>query len=114
LANQANLIKGLGGDTKATYNAEQSTLQKLAGSSALTASLVKNMTASGLPPSDIIKALKSLGVQSPGIPAGTGTDAGVDYGVDYANPPEEQYPGYTDNPFDANYYGDAADYGDVV
>jgi hypothetical protein len=101
LSNQANLVKGLGGDTKATYNAEQSTLQKLAGSSALTASLVKNMTASGLPPSDIIKALKSLGVQSPGIPAGTGTDAGVDYGVDYANPPEEQYPGYTDNPFDA-------------
>jgi hypothetical protein len=102
LANQANLVKGLGGDTKATYNAQQSELQKLAGSSALTASLVKNMTASGLPPSDIIKALKSLGVQSPGIPAGTGTDAGVDYGVDYANPPEEQYPGYTDNPFDVS------------
>jgi hypothetical protein len=38
LANQANLIKGLGGDTKATYNAQQSELQKLAGSSALTAS----------------------------------------------------------------------------
>jgi hypothetical protein len=123
LSNQANLVKGLGGDTKATYNAQQSTLQKLAGTSALTASLVKNMTAAGLPPGDIIKALKSFGVQSPGIPAGTGTDAGVDYGVDYANPPEEQYPGYTDNPFDAGTYtgfgdttdyGDAADYGDVV
>jgi hypothetical protein len=37
LSNQANLVKGLGGDTKATYNAQQSELQKLAGTSALTA-----------------------------------------------------------------------------
>lgn len=79
LQNQANLVKGLGGTTQNTFNAQQSELQKLAGSSALTASLVKNMTASGMAPSDIIAALKSMGVSQ----AGTGTDAGLNYPVDY-------------------------------
>jgi hypothetical protein len=102
LANQANLIKGLGGDTKATYNAEQSALQKAAGITGLVKTLTDNMTAAGMSPSAIASAIKGLGITNSGLPAGTGTDAGVDYGIDYANPPEEQYPGYTDNPFDAS------------
>jgi hypothetical protein len=113
LENQANLVKGLGGDQRSTYKAEQSTLQKLAGTSALTASLVKNMTAAGLPPGDIIKALKSFGVDTTSMSEEGFTDGGFDGGtVDHSESQDES--GYTDNPFDANYYGDAADYGDGV
>jgi len=99
LANQANLVKGLGGDTKATYNAQQSTLQKLAGTSALTASLVKNMTAAGLPPNEIIKALKSFGVSTPSMSEEGYTDNPFDGGS--VDTPEDET-GYTDNPFDAS------------
>ena len=80
LANQANLIKGLGGDTKATYNAEQSALQKAAGVTGLVKTLTDNMTASGMSPSAIAAAIKGLGINS----AQTGTDAGLNYPVDYA------------------------------
>jgi hypothetical protein len=59
------------------------------------------MTASGLPPSDIIKALKSLGVSTPSMSEEGYTDNPFDAGST-PNVPEEDYSGYTDNPFDAS------------
>jgi hypothetical protein len=82
LSNQANLVKGLGGDTKATYNAEQSALQKAAGITGLVKTLTDNMTAAGMAPSAIVSAIKGLGLSSGTAYNGPGglNTSNVDYG----------------------------------
>jgi hypothetical protein len=61
LANQANLVKGLGGSTQNKYGAQQSGLQQAAGITGLGASLIKNLKDSGMDSDTIKKALKSIG-----------------------------------------------------
>jgi hypothetical protein len=57
------------------------------------------MTAAGLPPSDIIKALKSFGVSTPSMSEEGYTDNPFDGGS--VDTPEDET-GYTDNPFDVS------------
>lgn len=104
LANQANLVKSLGGTNTAGYTAAQSGLQQLAGTTGLVASLTKNLTDAGMPPDKIAAYLKSIGASdlnngatvdasgnaiTPSGPGGTvvNTDnyAGADFG-NVANP----------------------------
>jgi hypothetical protein len=83
LQNQANLIKGLGGTTEATYGAQQSDLQKAAGVTATGAELMKNLKAAGQSNESIAKALRAIGINPEsmfyeGSPGGLNT-AQVDY-----------------------------------
>jgi len=83
LANQANLIKGLGGTSDATYGAEQSGLQKAAGVTATGAELMKNLKAAGMSSESIANALKSIGID-PGSMSYTGSPSGLNTStVDY-------------------------------
>lgn len=61
LANQGNLIKGLGGSNANTYGAEQSDLQKLTGVTGGAVDLMKNLKAAGMSPDSISSALKAIG-----------------------------------------------------
>ena len=83
MANQANLIKGLGGTTTADYGAEQSTLQKAAGVTATGAELMKNLKAAGQSSESIAKALKAIGID-PDSMEFTGNPEGLNVSnVDY-------------------------------
>lgn len=83
LANQANLIKGLGGTSDATYGAEQSALQKAAGVTATGAELMKNLKASGMSADSISNALKAIGI-NPDTVTYTGSPEGLNASnVDY-------------------------------
>lgn len=62
LANQANLIKGIGGSTVSTYNAKPSFLQSAVGTAANTAELIKNLKASGMTGDTINNVLKAAGI----------------------------------------------------
>lgn len=62
LANQANLIKGIGGSTTSTYNAKPSFLQSAVGTAANTAELIKNLKASGMTGDTINNVLKAAGI----------------------------------------------------
>ena len=61
LANQANLVKGIGGSNADTYGAAQSGLQKAVGVASGAADLMKNMKAAGMDSAAIDKALKAVG-----------------------------------------------------
>lgn len=76
LANQANLIKGLGGTSTADYGAEQSALQKAAGVTATGAELMKNLKASGMSADSISNALKAIGI-NPDTVTYTGSPEGL-------------------------------------
>lgn len=83
LANQANIIKGLGGETSAKYGAEQSGLQKAAGVTATGAKLMENMKAAGMSAKDIASALKSIGLDPTSLEY-TGSPGGLDVSnIDY-------------------------------
>jgi hypothetical protein len=82
LANQSNLIKGLGGETRSTYNAQQSDLQKAAGVTGLVKTLTDNMTASGMSPSAIANAIKGLGIRPTQTNPATGLPTGTGFGSD--------------------------------
>ena len=62
LANQANLIKGIGGSTSSEYAAKPSFLQSAVGTAASTAELIKNLKASGMTGDTITNVLKSAGI----------------------------------------------------
>lgn len=62
LANQANLIKGIGGSTTSTYGAKPSFLQSAVGTAANTAELIKNLKASGMTGDTITNVLKAAGI----------------------------------------------------
>jgi hypothetical protein len=62
LANQANLIKGIGGATSSEYMAKPSFLQSAVGTAASTAELIKNLKASGMTGDTITNVLKSAGI----------------------------------------------------
>lgn len=61
LANQANLVKSLGGSNADTYSAEQSDLQKATGVASGAAKLMENLKSAGLSSDSIKAALKSIG-----------------------------------------------------
>jgi hypothetical protein len=94
LANQANLIKGIGGQATNTYGAKPSTLQSAVNTAAGTAALIKNLKDSGIDSSSIDKILKSAGINpstltsatynpATGLPTGTGYgDEGSGYTTD--------------------------------
>ncbi len=94
LANQANLIKGIGGSTASTFNAKPSLLQTAVGTAANTAELIKNLKATGMTGDTITNVLKSAGINpnsltaqnynpSTGLPTGTGYgDEGSGYTTD--------------------------------
>jgi len=83
LANQANLIKGLGGTSDATYGAQQSDLQKAAGVTATGAELMKNLKASGMSADSISNALKAIGI-NPDTVTYTGSPEGLNVSnIDY-------------------------------
>lgn len=69
MANQANLVKALGGTNVNTYGAKQSGLQQLAGVTGFASSIAKNLADSGMPPAQISAYLKSIGADKPGAPA---------------------------------------------
>jgi hypothetical protein len=83
LANQAGLVKGLGGQTQNTFEAEQSALQKAAGATGLAATLVKNLKSSGMDSAAIDKALRSLGLSAPQTNPVTGLPTGTGFGDDF-------------------------------
>ena len=62
LANQANLIKGIGGSTASTFNAKPSFLQNALGTTAGTAQLIQNLKAAGKDVPAINNILKSIGI----------------------------------------------------
>lgn len=62
LANQANLIKGVGGATSSEYTAKPSFLQTAVGTAAGTAELIKNLKASGMTGDTITNVLKAAGI----------------------------------------------------
>jgi len=62
LANQANLIKGIGGSTASTFNAKPSFLQSAVGTAASTAELIKNLKATGMTGDTITNVLKAAGI----------------------------------------------------
>jgi len=62
LANQANLIKGIGGSTASTFNAKPSFLQNALGTTAGTAQLIQNLKAAGKDVPAINSILKSIGI----------------------------------------------------
>jgi hypothetical protein len=62
LANQANLIKGIGGATSSEYAAKPSFLQSAVGTAAGTAELIKNLKASGMTGDTITNVLKAAGI----------------------------------------------------
>lgn len=62
LANQANLIKGIGGSTASTFNAKPSFLQSAVGTAASSAELIKNLKASGMTGDAITNVLKAAGI----------------------------------------------------
>ena len=62
LANQANLIKGIGGSTSSEYAAKPSFLQTAVGTAAGTAELIKNLKASGMTGDTITNVLKAAGI----------------------------------------------------
>ena len=62
LANQANLIKGIGGSTASEYAAKPSFLQSAVGTAAGTAELIKNLKASGMTGDTITNVLKAAGI----------------------------------------------------
>jgi len=62
LANQANLIKGIGGSTASTFNAKPSFLQTALGTTAGTAQLIQNLKAAGKDVPAINSILKSIGI----------------------------------------------------
>jgi hypothetical protein len=62
LANQANLIKGVGGSTSSEYAAKPSFLQSAVGTAAGTAELIKNLKASGMTGDTITNVLKAAGI----------------------------------------------------
>jgi hypothetical protein len=83
LANQANLIKGLGGTQTAKYGAQQSDFQKAAGITATGAELMKNLKDAGMSSDSIKKALKAIGIDSDSLKY-TGSPGGLDVSsVDY-------------------------------
>ena len=92
LANQANLIKGIGGSASNEYLAKPSLLQTAVGTAASTAELIKNLKASGITGDSMNNVLKSLGINSTsqasinsstGLPTGTGYgDEGSGYTTD--------------------------------
>lgn len=69
MANQANLVKALGGTNVNTFGAKQSGLQQLAGLTGFSSTIAKNLADSGMPPAKIAAYLKSIGADSPGTPA---------------------------------------------
>lgn len=95
LKSQQSLIQGLGGKETSTYNAQQSTLQKLVGSAGGIANIVKNMQAAGVNADTISKALKSMGIDlskfktnaDGSLPPDMGTGNTND-SVDNFNPPD--------------------------
>jgi hypothetical protein len=62
LTNQANLVKGLGGQNVAKYSAAQSGLQKAVGATAGVTSLIQNLKAAGKDVPYINNVLKSIGI----------------------------------------------------
>jgi len=83
LANQASLIKGLGGTSAAEYGAAQSGLQKAAGVTATGAQLMSNLKAAGMSSDSIANALKAIGID-PGNMSYTGSPDGLNASnVDY-------------------------------
>jgi hypothetical protein len=72
LANQANLIKGVGGATSSEYTAKPSFLQSAVGTAAGTAELIKNLKASGMTGDTITNVLKAAGI-NPSTLLGKGT-----------------------------------------
>jgi hypothetical protein len=62
LANQANLIKGIGGSTASEYMAKPSFLQSAVGTAASSAELIKNLKASGMTSDTISNVLRSAGI----------------------------------------------------
>jgi hypothetical protein len=62
LANQANLIKGIGGSTASTFNAKPSFLQTALGTTAGTAQLIQNLKSAGKDVPAINNILKSIGI----------------------------------------------------
>jgi hypothetical protein len=72
LANQANLIKGIGGATESTFNAKPSFLQSAVGTAASTAELIKNLKASGMTGDTITNVLKAAGI-NPSTLLGSGS-----------------------------------------
>ena len=71
LANQANLIKGIGGSTASTFNAKPSLLQTAVGTAANTAELIKNLKATGMTGDTITNVLKSAGINPTSLTADT-------------------------------------------
>jgi hypothetical protein len=62
LKNQADLVKSLGGSNQNTYGAQQSDLQKLAGVTGLSKSVIDNLKASGVDAASIKSVLKAAGI----------------------------------------------------
>ena len=101
MANQANLIKALGGTSTAKYGAEQSSLQKAAGVTATGAELMKNLKAAGMSSDSIASALKAIGIDPNKLttytaPAGTYVADGTGDANPIINTPnEDAMGGYT-------------------
>ena len=62
LANQAGLIKNIGGETSSTYGAKPSFLQAAVNTAGGTAELIKNLKASGMTGDTITNVLKAAGI----------------------------------------------------
>lgn len=102
LANQANIVKSLGGSAANTYGASPSDMQKITGVASGAAELMKNLKDAGMAPDAISKALNAIGInpntlignkakvdESGGLPPGVYSDGSGGY-VDYMNEPVDK------------------------